>query len=57
VPVADELEGKVVFDQDGQNGQNLPLRKKAVQQASHHGLTVEFHYNEKHIFIERIRSK
>jgi len=42
--VADELEGKVVFDRDGQKGQNLPLRK-AVQQASSHDVAVEFHCN------------
>jgi len=42
--VADELEGKVVFDRDGQKGQNLPLRK-AAQQASSRDVAVEFHCN------------
>src|SRR5690554_4279023 len=42
--VADELRDKVVFDKDGERGQNLPLRD-AVKMASEHDVAIEFHCN------------
>lgn len=43
--VAQELrELEINFDKDGEAGQNLPLRK-AVQMASSHDISVEFHCN------------
>lgn len=42
--LADYLRDKVLFDKDGQPGQNLPLRE-AVGAAKAHDLAVEFHLN------------
>lgn len=42
--VADELEGRVVFDTDGMRGQNLPL-KQAIDMAARHDIALEFHCN------------
>lgn len=38
------LRGKVVFDKDGQTGENLPLRE-AIGAAKTHDIAVEFHCN------------
>lgn len=43
--VADELDSKgIVYQCDGERGQNLPLRK-AIQAASTHDVAIEFHCN------------
>ena len=42
--LADYLRGKVLFDKDGQPGENLPLRE-AIGAAKSHELAVEFHCN------------